>query len=488
MKKKFLAIISATLLATNAFALSIKKTELVMRDHRNLAASHTTFNQLKRDDSTKERLATKLQKTAFYKQTHEESELGEVFGAHGRNWISIGLATSAAEGTVDVENNLILHHQANANVLAGKIFFEPRQVAHGVRVDTVLYLDNFFKGLYFKNNIICKYVKNNLRVHIEDEQVGAITNENLRLKEILNGTTLTRISLSDQQDALLFAKLTGPLSRTGLENLESCIGIRLMKKGRFTGGLNFAWITPTGDRRTTGEFLWEPKLGSEHWGLGGGIEAKVKLWSDEDQSLRLSLEGNYRYLLKETEKRTLGLKGLLTTDYYNEHILSHYYLLGRLNHRGLFPAANVLTQEVDVTPGSKIDAIACFNYKHNNLCIDFGYNLFWKDSESVSLKHPWQNNVIGLASPTYDANEVKDPLFKAANLRSGTSWISSSNIDTHVAETPSILSHTIFGGIGYLLEVFDLPFMVGTGAAYEIGDGRSASDAFSLWLKTGVSF
>jgi len=485
MKKKLLVIIITTLIAANLSAIDTKKTELVMRDHRMLAASHTTFNQLKRDDSTKGRLATKIQKTAFFKETQDASRLGEVFATKGRNWINIGNAASAGTGNVDVENNLILHHQANANVLAGKIFFNPKQTAYGIRVDTVFLLDNFFKGLYFKNNFVCKYVKHDLHTSVIDESRGATTAENLRLIDVLNGTTLTRVAAAaDQQASLTFAKLTGALSRTGLEDIESCIGIRLINKGRYSGGINFAWITPTGDEGSKCEYLWEPRVGSNHWGIGGGVEGKAKLWSDPDQCIHLSVEANYRYLFKDTEKRTLGLKDMFTTNYYNQHILSHYYLLGRHGFRGLSPAANLLTQDVNVTPGSRIDAIACFNYKHNNLCIDLGYNIFWKDSESISLRSTFTENAVGISDQDYNANVA----FLPADRRSGTPWINSDNIDTHVAETPSILTHTIFGGVGYMLKMFGLPVMLGVGGSYEIGDNRASADALSFWFKSGVTF
>ena len=512
MKKRLLAIIAAGFLAANIYAGDTKRTELVMRDQRNLAASVTTYNRLIPDEKALEdKIATKWQVTGFYKETQRTKRLGEVFGANGKNWIKVGNSQDVATNDANVENNLLLHFMhtgidgtiTTSNTLAGKIQFNPRLTAYGTRLDTHICLDNIVKGLYFKNNIVCTHIKHNLGAAYLDLTSGATTggtgapspydsintetaaSETIYLNQLFNGTSLTRsYSLKDQQDPLHFAKMGGPSSRTGIENIESELGIKLLDKENAHFAINMALLIPTGDR-PLGEYLWEPRLGNNHWAFGGGFEAFGRLWNNTDEYLNVFARLNYRYQFEATEKRTLGIKGIFADQYYNRHILSHYYILGYNGRKGLFPAANVLTKDVSVKPGSMIDAALDFSYKHKKFCFDLGYNLYWKDSENVSLKEgSWTDNIIGIAHQSYNANTA----FSSSWLKPGTSWINYTNIDTTVAESPEILSHTFFGGLGYMMKLFDNPFMLGAGASYEYGYDRAAADAFTFWGKFGMAF
>jgi len=488
MKKKLLTIIAASVLAANIYAKgTTQRTELVMRDQRNLAASITTYNRLMPDEKAREdKIATKWAVTGFYKDTQSKKKLGEVFGANGHNHVTVGNSTLAGVNQVDVENNLLLHASGGANSLDGTITFRPNLQSYGTRIDTHICLGNVIKGLYLNNNIVWKYVKQDLNVSYTGAY-GAVGGENIYLRNLFDGSYLTRSSITNQQAPLKYAKLTDARSRTGIENLESELGLKILDKENAFFALNMTMLIPTSDRPLA-EHLWEPRLGSKHWAFGGGFEAFGRLWHDEDQCIKMHAKLNYRYQFEAKEKRTLGLKDIFTAQYYNKHILSHYYLLGYNGRRGLFPAANVLTKDVDVKPGSLVDAVLDFSYKHKKLCIDLGYNLFWKDSEDVSLKEgSWQDNIIGIAAANYNVGTAFAT--DGSNLRPGTtSWIQQTNIDTTVAETPEIFSHTIFGGIGYMMNLFKIPFMVGAGASYEFGYNRAAADAYAFWAKLGMAF
>jgi len=489
-----------------------QKTTLILRDHRYRAALFSSFHELKVEKS--EDFASKFQVTGFYNETQDRKRLGEVFGANCKNFVVVGTQASVNAGTADVENNFLLHYEKDpaANVLKGTLKFNPQRTTYGTHVEVFMNLDKILKGLYFKENMAVMHIKHNLGVEVCDSQGGAEqsilsdeTNESHTLLDILGGKSLKRIfnqgnpkdEVNDngEQAALIYAKLgCESLSRTGFSNIESTLGWIFYNKDYYKFGVSISLQSPTGDRPTA-EFLWEPRLGSKHWGVGGGLEASAELWSNKDQNLKVLYELQYRYQFQAGEKRTLGIKNVLTNARRSKHILSHYYLLAETKKYSLHPAANVLTKEVDVEPGSQIDTFIALNYNMKKWTVDLGYNFFWKEKESVSLDAcKWKDNTYAIAAFDWATCDNLDPfdIFAAggdqSNAQPANKPINFCNLDTSVAETPSILSHTIFGSIGYMATLWSQPLMLALGGAYEFGDDRAAADSFTLWAKLALSF
>ena len=61
-------------------------------------------------------------------------------------------------------------------------------------------------------------------------------------------------------------------------------------------------------------------------------------------------------------------------------------------------------------------------------------------------------------------------------------------LDIDAAVTPSQLTHTIFGGIGYIFKEWKNPLMLGLGGWYEFASDRSDVESFLVWAKIGVHF
>ncbi len=47
---------------------------------------------------------------------------------------------------------------------------------------------------------------------------------------------------------------------------------------------------------------------------------------------------------------------------------------------------------LSVTPGSLVDSFVNFAYNYEGFHFDLGYNLFWKEKESVKIKDIWAND------------------------------------------------------------------------------------------------
>lgn len=473
-----------------------QKTELVLRNHLQRAANLTTFHRLK--PNNKRGIWSKLQMTGFYNETTKEKELGQVFGTQGRNYVIIGTGAQVTAGTADVDGFLIDHHQiesdADRDPLQGKVHFNPKRTSYGTCLEGVMKLDKIMKGLYLKKSMTLMNVKHRLDVKYTDLVARNTNNKTTHsIEDLLSGKRVLKTFhptasnaanvTAGVQEPLNYAKITNnSYSRTGLSNLETVLGWKFLRRKKFYMGISTALTAPSGDR-PTGEYLWEERLGSKHWGLGFGLKAGFKPF----KKLKFMMDLNFKHEFSATEKRTLGIKDDFTSTGNKNHVFSPYYLLGESGQRHLTPAANILTKDVSVKPGYSFDGIFMMSYKFNCFSIDLGYDLYCKEKEDVSLKSSdWTKDKYGIAKFSFPTFTAATPFTVATTAN--TKFLAYENIDTSVAETPSILSHSIFGSIGYISKADDNPVMFNLGGAYEFGTSRPSIDGFMLWAKLGFAF
>ena len=152
----------------------------------------------------------------------------------------------------------------------------------------------------------------------------------------------------------------------------------------------------------------------------------------------------------------------------------------------MIPAANVLTKNCKVSPKSSIDGLLCLNYSNGGLSFDLGYNLFWKSAESVTLTETFPQETYAVAVGSYNTTLVFGAV--DAYKRPTSTYLTSDNLDTSIPASPSVLTHTIFGGFGYTFKDWEYPLMLGLGGGYEFGCKRNVPNSFTLHLKAGLAF
>jgi len=523
MNKKLTALLFALGMVGTTFGSANNRTEMNVRISRDTIPAYTTFNEMICDKNN-DRIGGFVEGTVFYGRSNNGAALGRNFGADGTNSIFLRnerRATHASGGQLpsidlnarrpQVWNDLLLHNVDNLNnTLTGSLKFDPKQTSFGVRLDYLQRLDKWVDGLYFHVILPIVNVKNDLNMtHTGLTGIGALTagTESVSLNTLLKGGTVTRLAANaaagaNNQSALTHGKMANN-SETGLGDLELRVGWRFLQNDKYHAGLNGAVLFPTADDRD-GEFLWEAVTGESKWALGLGLDGAATLWEEKDQNLKICGNLNYRYLFEGSERRTLPLNTLTyssdatgagTFKTISNPILSPYYLVGdsaAAAATSLKPLANVSTLNIDVKPGSQIDGTVSLAYNNGCFCMDLGYNLFWKERESISLKQTWSNNKYGVPAGNF---RVDNNQFDQTDSIAGTAapetqaFIQSSHLDPTAAETPSQVVHKFFLGLGYYARTWDYPVMLGAGAAYELpSSNRDACEGYSLWGKLGIAF
>lgn len=500
MNKKLNGLLVAALFFGAVHASdSNNKTSMNIRVGRDKVPAFTTFHELT-SDRNDDRLGGHLAATGFFARSNNGSDLGKNFGANGTDSIIVEAQTTfpqTAANSGHVVNDLLLHDQGAAgNTLMGVIKFNPKQTVYGVRFDYVQRLDKVLDGLFFSLNLPIVHVKNDINTTYGSNSnttlaEGKTVAESISLKDLLTGKTITRTTAADTQSKLTKSKLLGN-SKTGLGDLEANLGWHFIENDKGYVGINLSGVVGISSDPDS-QYRWGARTDDGKWGLGGGADACAVLWSEKDQNFKLLASLQYKYLFEGTEKRTLGLKELrYTSGTSNDPILSQYYLTGATGSTVIQPLANISTLDVNVKAGSQINGIVSFAYNNGGLTLDFGYNLFWKEAENVSIKSSWTENKYGISSENYDstAGGTTFATDGSNTTQGGTAgFIKKTDLDTGAAATQAQVVHKVFGGLGYTVKSWDYPVMVGTGVSYELPSAnRDAAEGYGLWVKLGVAF
>jgi len=482
MKKILKGLAVATLVfgGLNADSAKTAKTFLMPRSHgvdaaMENSASWRTLLMTKGED----KFGAHFQVVPFYKSSTDDDDLGRYFGVENKHEFEIAAGK-------DLEPGYIIHKTSAQDADVSKIKFEPEQTAYGATIYYHQDLDKLLKGLYFKALLPIVHVENDMNMKL----TGGTDAVKANMIKYFKGEKLTQAN-TNVQEALTHAKIDGDQDETGIADIDLVLGYKVINKDDIKLALNIGLTIPTGNE-ADGKFLWEPIYGNgQHWGLGGGVDLCARVWEDGDQSFRIDAVANYRYLFESEEVRTLRFKDTAFSQYANlvkldKNAADLKTLPGTTTENTLIPAANVLTQKVDVEPGSQLDAILNLAYCNGGFTVNLGYNLFWKSDEDVTRRAAWNENEYAIASVTYNTSSAAagtgNNTFDAAYV------VNKDKIDVTTAETPSYVTHKLFGGVGYTFKEWDTPLMFGLGASYEFACDNNEVEGWGLWLKAGVAF
>lgn len=440
-------------------------------------------------------LHTHFMVTGFYVGSQNDGGIAKYFGAgDGSHGLSVGTLDQLDAGQVNIWNQLLIK-SVNPSTLAGTITFDPEQEMWGARLDFFQDVFKPFNAMYFKASLPIVYVQNNMGMTVANGHTMVIEtgNKTVSLQDFLAGrvdnSSLTDVSGNDNPNMLnplKKAKIDGRRTKTGASDLDLTLGYKFhqAKNSHFFGHVDC--LVPLGNH-PRGDYLFEPVIGNGgHVGLGLGIDAGASLWHNKRSDVTFLATLNYQYLLERNESRTIPVKNAALTS-VNINSFTHYLALGQNGQvaRPLEPAANILTRDVSVRPGSTFDGSLAFAFKSSGFTIDLGYNLYFKDKESVKLP-TFEDGVWGISTSAFDTSSI------VTQFNDGTTiggLITKDALDMTAITSPWQTTHSIFGGFGYTTKMYKkYPASVGIGGAYEFAADNAAQERASVWLKAMFSF
>lgn len=475
MKKIFKYLLLAGICTLNLSAETHQdKTFLMSRPVGvNLAMELATFHDHIFTHKTNTR-KSHIQVSPFYQAAIKGEDVGIYFGiGNGKNCFTAGDPTE--ETNIDKIDSRYFIHDQGQDFSKGIITINPKQQVFGTRIDYFQFLEHPFKNTFLKISIPVAWIQNDLHFNASEQKADSDGNY---LYDFFSGGEIKQLNdTGNKQQALNKLKMGGRRSAAGVADIDFSLGYRLVERKDKHCYIHVGVTAPTGTR-ADGEYLFEPVYGNgKHVALGWGIDASVKLWEREHHTGKVIFALNHRYLFDGTEKRTIPVK-------QDNYPYAHYYLTGRKdltdNSDGIFPAANVLTQDVTVRPGNQIDSIAALSFNFTRFLFDIGYNLFFKEGEHITLKN-WDDDKYAIVIDSYDVTQPIKTDDILINL-------DKENLNPGGAATPSQLTHKIFGGLGYKFNISKFPSNLALGASYEFATANHELEGYAFWGKFIISF
>lgn len=320
------------------------------------------------------------------------------------------------------------------------------------------------------------------------------------------------------QESWLFGKITNcVMKKTGLGDIEFKIGYDQFALDELSHmELYLGIIIPTSNKNK-GEFIFEPILGrGKHAGLmfGGAMGKDLMHSYTQEAKFLWELAVHGEYLFKNKQVRSFDLIHKpwsryiqLYADEDQAQVAFDLQLSDRNKAQNLStPGINILTQQVNVTPGFSCDMNSAFVVEHEVLRAEFGYNFFLKRAECVTLSCPWEPvaaikyaNGMGRTNPVRDItgnkyfeqyirNNSDQELIPVEFADFNQSIIQESDLDLLSATTPALLSHTLYATVGAVFDDRKYPLLANGGISYTFSQDNASINRWMMWFKSGFSF
>jgi hypothetical protein len=301
------------------------------------------------------------------------------------------------------------------------------------------------------------------------------------------------------------------MKRTGVADVEIKLGYEWLDTDPYHIESYIGIHVPTGNR-PEGTYLMEAVVGAgKHVGLMFGNSFGCQLYADEanDRSLRMEFALGSKYLFKKEQIRSFDLNNKPWSRYIQmyaslDDATAAQTVSGTLGREQFTPGINILTQEVDVTPGFMHNLNAAWVFKAKWFQGELGYNLLSRQSECIEMESfkagsPAIKALFGLGQTnparditgnfileaTEDTNFDEFPVPLSLYSKS---VLTVRDIDLASGATPAHLAHTVYGSLGGNWDECRWPVLAHVGASYTFSRATNAvMDRWTIWAKLGVS-
>ena len=238
---------------------------------------------------------------------------------------------------------------------------------------------------------------------------------------------------------------------------------------------------PTGTG-TKSEWLFEPQVGSNHWGLGFGFESLVSL----DDSLKFMIAGNYRYSAPAWETRSFDLLGNGSWSRYLS-VQDTYGLPTAPATLGL-PGINYFTQQAYIDGRSQVNFYTRLQKHFKSYYFELSYNFFCIQKETIgAIKNINPNyGIYALTGSSGGSGGVTTSNSATINQDLTTLdpigapiAITTDRFDKLSAAAGSYATNTL----STRLEIKNNNVIYGFGASIEAAQSASAISSWAVWAK-----
>ena len=313
----------------------------------------------------------------------------------------------------------------------------------------------------------------------------------VNINEVGGGNGLNTGILNAQQaftqDSWNYGKIGESNQVTGLDNIELRVGGYTEISNESPYDIFFSGFgiveAPTGSG-TKAEWLFEPQVGSNHWGIGLGAETLFT----NDNGLKVMVAGNYRYLAPAFETRSFDLTD---NGAWSRYLLLQYnYDLPNSPVAGV-SGINYLTRSAYIKGRNEVNAYARLQKECSCCSFELSYNYLYVQQETIG-------SIANLATD-YGIYTLTGP--SGGGGGATTSSTATINQSTTVSDaTPVLLTTSMLdktsaqagsystSSITARIEKSHENCVYGLGANVDIAQSASALSTWSVWAKFELLF
>jgi hypothetical protein len=308
-----------------------------------------------------------------------------------------------------------------------------------------------------------------------------------------------------RQPAWLFGKINDNdcnMKKTRMGDLEFLLGYQLVHNECCMLDSYAGVLFPTGNR-ACGKLLFEPVVGfNKHYGALFGSSALITIWNgSEDRSLQWAVDVSGQYLFKRTEIRSVPLKNKPFSQYMQTYRNAEQAQAAADEADPLIalslntPGINLFTLPLVIKPGFSRTINTALVYNHCRFQGEIGYNFYARQAECAEFACRFNESA---ALKAFTGQGVTNSVQQIGNNYGGVNdlllqdypenIITASQLNLNLAAAPAMLSHTLYGSMGYHWDDRTYPTLFGYGASYEFSGDNTGMNRWMVWGKAGISF
>jgi hypothetical protein len=395
--------------------------------------------------------------TGFYWRSTEKKKLGNYFGFYDDtsettcNFLRVTADTSVATSLIpqDIIHNAALSGSPNnttLNPLKETITFNPYIEYYGftttnsVRIGNWLTIHTSMPWMK-KRHVLGMKSTDSIKTIVEDHAKGVM--------DFFTGNLSQEDADSkNQQDRLEYGKLKESQTVSGLAGIVIQCLFSPEINDEVSAHFGFTTTLPT-NSRAQGLYLFEPLMGNgghATFGICGDVNAT--LGTIKQIHYGIGAHGILQAGLAGHEVRSPSF--LIAYDSGVDAQFARYALAGKQNARRLFPLINMLTQMVNVKPGTSIAADAHVWASYKKIMALFEYRYTYTTAEKITPLFPWPSNTYAVSRLSYaQTNTVGDvTTYRTFNIPDHSTLINSASLKEEAiyydaAATPTQATHTL---------------------------------------------
>lgn len=290
------------------------------------------------------------------------------------------------------------------------------------------------------------------------------------------------------QNDFIYGKIGEQIQVIGFDNIQVILGGSTQFQDTDTRSFfaGFALVeVPTG-AGTKSEWLFEPQVGTNHWGIGFGFDTMFI----NDNGWSFVFGGNFRHFIANWETRTFDLT--------ENGPWSRYLLITPLSMADDllldvgFPGINLFTQDALIQGRNEINVYARLKKDFETSYLELSYNFLYNQAEKIRqvTRIPSGYGIYGLGTlggistastakinQTYSENTLTENYPYYFGLDNDPVEIITSDLDFASAQAGMYLSSTFAARLQRARE----NYTYGIGASVDLANSQQAISTWSVW-------